>query len=49
MKIIAWMGVTAIVVGILVLVFPDLIRWLIGIGLIVLGILALTVRWIETS
>ena len=49
MKIIAWMGVTAIVVGILVLVFPDLIRWLIGIGLIVLGILALTEKWLEVN
>jgi len=36
-----WMGIIAIVLGILVLVFPDLIRWFIGIGLIVLGIMAL--------
>jgi hypothetical protein len=36
-----WMGIIAIVLGILVLVLPDLIRWFIGIGLIVLGILAL--------
>jgi hypothetical protein len=36
-----WMGILAIIVGILVLAFPDLIRWFIGIGLIVLGILAI--------
>ena len=36
-----WMGIFAIVLGILVLVLPDLIRWFVGIGLIVLGILAL--------
>ena len=36
-----WMGVLAIILGILVLAWPDLIRWSIGIGLIVLGILAL--------
>jgi len=34
-------GILLIVIGILVLVFPDLIRWFIGIGLIVLGILAI--------
>lgn len=38
------MGIVAIVVGILVLVFPDLLRWIIGIGLIVVGILALLGR-----
>ena len=36
-----WMGILAIIVGILVLAFPDLIRWFIGIGLIVLGVLAI--------
>ncbi len=36
-----WMGVIAIIVGILVLALPDLVRWFIGIGLIVLGILAI--------
>ena len=36
-----WMGIIAIVLGILVLAWPDLIRWFVGIGLIVLGILAL--------
>jgi uncharacterized membrane protein HdeD (DUF308 family) len=35
------MGILAIIIGILVLAFPDLIRWFIGIGLIVLGVLAI--------
>jgi hypothetical protein len=35
------MGIIAIILGVLVLAFPDLIRWFIGVGLIVLGILAL--------
>lgn len=35
-----WMGILAIVLGILVLALPDLIRWFIGIGLIVMGVLA---------
>jgi len=35
------MGIVAIVVGILVLGFPDLLRWIVGIGLIVVGILAI--------
>ena len=34
-------GIVAIVVGILVLGFPDLLRWILGIGLIVVGILAI--------
>jgi hypothetical protein len=38
MKII---GVAAIVLGIIILIFPDLARWLLGIGLVILGILAL--------
>jgi hypothetical protein len=38
MKILA---VVAIVLGILILVFPDLVRWLVGAGLIVMGIIAL--------
>jgi hypothetical protein len=38
------MGVVAIVVGILVLVFPDLLRWILGIGLIVVGLLAILRR-----
>ncbi len=39
-----WIGILAIILGILVLVLPDLIRWFIGIGLIVLGIMALIRR-----
>ena len=35
-----WMGVIAIVFGILVLALPDLLRWLVGICLIVIGVLA---------
>jgi hypothetical protein len=35
------MGIIAIILGIFVLAFPDLIRWFIGVGLIVMGILAL--------
>jgi hypothetical protein len=34
-------GIIAIIIGILVLVFPDLVRWLVGAGLIVMGIIAL--------
>jgi hypothetical protein len=34
-------GIVAIVVGILVIGFPDLLRWFLGIGLIVVGILAI--------
>ncbi len=36
-----WIAVIAIILGILVLALPDLIRWSIGVGLIVLGIMAL--------
>jgi hypothetical protein len=35
-----WMGLIAIILGILVLAIPDAIRWILGIGLIVVGILA---------
>ena len=35
------MGVLAVVAGILVLVLPDLLRWVIGIFFIVWGILAI--------
>ena len=35
-----WMGILAIIIGILVLALPDLVRWFIGIGLIVLGVIA---------
>jgi len=36
-----WMGIIAIVIGILILAVPDAIRWILGIGLIVVGILAI--------
>ena len=36
-----WMGIIAIVIGILILAVPDLLRWILGIGLIVVGILAI--------
>ena len=35
-----WLGILAIIIGILVLALPDLIRWFIGVGLIVLGVIA---------
>jgi hypothetical protein len=35
------LGIISIVIGILVLGFPDLLRWIVGIGLIVIGILAI--------
>ncbi len=34
------MGILAIVAGLLVLILPDLVRWVIGIFLIVWGVLA---------
>ena len=36
-----WMGIIAIIIGILILAVPDLLRWALGIGLIVVGILAI--------
>jgi len=39
-----WLGIVAIVFGILILVFPDLLSWLVGIALIVVGILAILGR-----
>jgi uncharacterized membrane protein HdeD (DUF308 family) len=36
-----WMGIIAIILGILVLAVPHAIQWIIGIGLIVVGILAI--------
>jgi len=39
-----WMGIIAIIVGILVLALPGLLQWIIGIGLIVVGVLALLRR-----
>jgi len=35
------MGVIAIVIGILILAVPDLLRWILGIGFIVVGLLAI--------
>lgn len=35
----SWIGVVLVVIGILVLVLPHLINWLIGIGIIVVGVL----------
>ena len=34
------LGIITIVLGILVLAWPDLIRWFVGIGLIVIGVLS---------
>ncbi len=39
-----WMGIVALVFGILILVFPYLLAWLVGIGLIVIGVLAIIRR-----
>ena len=39
-----WMGIIAIIVGILVLVLPEFLSLIVGIGLIVAGILALLRR-----
>jgi membrane protein implicated in regulation of membrane protease activity len=39
-----WMGIVAIIVGVLVLLLPDLLRWILGIGLIVVGVLAVLGR-----
>ena len=38
------MGILAIVAGILVLIWPEFVRWIIGIFLIVWGILAIINR-----
>jgi ABC-type multidrug transport system permease subunit len=35
-----WVGITAIVVGILIILLPDLIRWILGIAFIVTGVMA---------
>jgi len=35
-------GVITIIVGILVLAFPDLLRWIVGIGIIIVGVLAIS-------
>ena len=34
-------GIVSIIVGILVLILPGLLQWLVGIGLIIIGVLAL--------
>jgi hypothetical protein len=39
-----WLGIIAIVFGILILVFPHLLNWLVGIGLIVIGVVAILGR-----
>ncbi len=45
MKRTGWLfGLILVVLGILVLVWPDLIRWFVGIGLIVMGIMAILRR-----
>jgi len=36
-----WMGIIAIIIGVLVLALPGLIQWIVGIGLIVFGVLAI--------
>ncbi len=36
-----WMGIIAIIIGILILAFPVAIQWILGIGFIVVGILAI--------
>ena len=36
-----WMGIIAVVVGVLVIALPDLIRWFLGIALIVMGLMAI--------
>ncbi len=36
-----WLGVVALIFGILILVFPTLLNWLIGICFIVVGVLAI--------
>ena len=36
-----WMGIIAIIIGVLVLALPGLIQWIVGIGLIVIGVLAI--------
>jgi hypothetical protein len=36
-----WMGIIAVVVGILIIAFPGLLRWILGIALIVMGIIAI--------
>jgi len=39
-----WMGIIAIIIGVLVLALPSLLQWIVGIGLIVMGVLAILRR-----
>jgi hypothetical protein len=39
-----WIGIIIIIFGILVLALPGLLRWIVGIGLIVIGVLAILRR-----
>jgi uncharacterized membrane protein HdeD (DUF308 family) len=39
-----WTGIIAIIVGILVLALPHLLQWIVGVGLIVVGVVALLRR-----
>lgn len=36
-----WTGTIAIIVGILILAIPDLLRWILGIALIVIGVVSI--------
>ncbi|MFU8796276.1 MAG: hypothetical protein ACNA7X_03135 [Dehalococcoidia bacterium] len=36
-----WMGIVAVVVGILIIAFPDLIRWVLGLAFIIMGLMAI--------
>ena len=40
-----WIGIILVVFGILILAVPDLIRWLVGIALLVIGILYIVRHW----
>ena len=44
-KINLLMGIILVIFGILVLAIPDLIRWLVGIALLIVGILAIIRNW----
>lgn len=39
------LGIILVVFGILVLAVPDLLRWLVGIAILVIGILAIVRNW----
>ena len=36
-----WMGIIAVVVGILIIAFPTLLQWILGIALILMGLMAI--------